>query len=362
MVKHRIAPSALGRVLLAAAARYGDDVAFQIRRGLRDERTTYARAAYLARCVATWCARRGLQPGDRIAVCAPNMPEYGLLYLGAWLAGVAVVPIDVRTRPEVVERTVAASGARMGFRSAMLAGAFGHSVESYVLEDLVTLIGSEEPSAIVPSITPDALAVIMYTSGTTGAPKGVMLTHANLLAETDALARAYPLKRGLVALSVLPLSHIYELTVTFLHGFRSGIRVTYVRRVNPATIARAMVEARVEAMVLVPELLRLMLRGIERRARSGAGSSLWSLAHRIAPYLPFVLRRLLFAPVLRALGGRLDLVGLGGRRWTSRWRSRGSAWASTCSRAMASPRPPAPRPSTPAATSVLARRDALCPV
>ncbi len=305
-------PGTLGEMLLAASARYGDDVALQIQRGFRWERTTYARAAHIARGVAAWCVRKGLRPGDRIAVWAPNMPEYALLYFGAWLAGFVVVPIDARTRPEVVERTTAASGARVGFRSAAVPGTFGASVETYLLEDLIELTRAEEPAGMTPAIAPDALAVIVYTSGTTGTPKGVMLTHANLVAETEALGQAYPLKRGLVALSVLPLSHVYELTVTFLHGFRSGIRVTFVRRVNAATIARAMAEERVEAMVVVPELLRLMLRGIERRVRREGGWSRWSTGHRIAPFLPFALRRLLFAPVLRAIGGSLDFVGVGG--------------------------------------------------
>jgi len=80
-------PRTLGEMLLAASARYGDDVAFQIRRGLRSERISYARAAEVARSVAAWCATRELRPGDRIATWAPNMPEYALLYFGAWLAG-----------------------------------------------------------------------------------------------------------------------------------------------------------------------------------------------------------------------------------------------------------------------------------
>lgn len=305
-------PSTLGETLLAASRRYGDDVAFQMRRRLRSERITYARAAHIARCVAAWSIRQGLAPGDRVAVWAPNMPEYAILYFGAWLAGLVVVPIDVRTQREVVQRTVAASGARIGFRSAALPESFGASVASYVLEDLAQLVAPCDPLRELPAVGSDALAVIAYTSGTTGAPKGVTLTHANLLAQTAALGEAYPLKRGLVALSVLPLSHIYELTVTFLHGFNSGIHVTYVPRVNTATVVRAMAEDRVEAFVVVPELLRLMLRGIERRVRRDGLGAWWSLAHRLAPLLPFGLRRMLFAPVIGALGGRLDFVGVGG--------------------------------------------------
>ena len=305
-------PGTLGEALLAAAATHGPTVAFQIRRHLRFERTTYTEAALHARRVAAWCAAHDLRPGDRIAVHAPNMPEYPILYFGAWLAGLVVVPIDARTRTEVVARTLAACDARVLFTSRALPDSGAPEVETYLLEELLTLVSGSERHGEMPRIGDDALAVIAYTSGTTADPKGVMLTHANLLAEIEGLRLAYPLRPGLVALSVLPLSHIYELTVTFLHGFTSGIRTTYVPRVNAVTIARAMAEAHVEAMTVVPELLRLMLGGIERRARREGMSSRWALAHRIAAHLPFAIRRALFAPVLRALGGRLDFFGVGG--------------------------------------------------
>ena len=308
----RVMPGTLGEALLAAAATHGPAVAFQMRRHLRFERTTYTEAALRARRVAAWFVAHALHPGDRIAVRAPNMPEYALLYFGAWLAGLAVVPIDARTRPEVVARVLAECDARILFTSRALPGGRAPDVETYDLEDLLSLVSPSVQRAEMPHVPDDALAAIVYTSGTTADPKGVMLTHANLLAEIAGLQLAYPLRPGLVALSVLPLSHVYELTVTFLHGFTSGIRMTFVPRVNAVTIARAMAEAHVEAMTVVPELLRLMLRGIERRATHAGMSSRWTLAHRVAPYLPFALRRVLFAPVLRALGGRFDFFGVGG--------------------------------------------------
>ena len=305
-------PGTLGEALLAAAATHGPAVAFQMRRQLRFERMTYTEAALHARRVAAWCVVHGLHPGDRVGVRAPNMPEYALVYFGAWLAGLVVVPIDVRTRPEVVARTLAASGTRVLFTSRVVPDGGAEDVDTYALEDLLSFVGASASPVEMPRVDGDALAAIVYTSGTTAEPKGVMLTHANLLAEIAGLRLAYPLRPGLVALSVLPLSHVYELTVTFLHGFTSGIRTTFVPRVNAVTIARAMAEAHVEAMTVVPELLRLMLRGIERRARRDGMWSRWSFAHRVAPYLPFAMRRVLFTSVLRALGGQFDFFGVGG--------------------------------------------------
>jgi long-chain acyl-CoA synthetase len=86
----------LGELILNTSARFGDDVAFQVRRGFRLERVTFRQAGERARETAGWLTARGLAPGDRVVVWSSNMPEYAMPYFGARLAGVVVVPIDVR--------------------------------------------------------------------------------------------------------------------------------------------------------------------------------------------------------------------------------------------------------------------------
>jgi long-chain acyl-CoA synthetase len=302
----------LGELILETSAAFGDDVAFQVRRGFRLERLTFSQVGELARRAAGWLGARGLAPGDRIAVWAPNMPEYAVLYFGAWLAGVVVVPIDVRTREDVVQRFLAAAEPRLGFKSRYLEGALGPPVrETFALEELFDLISGTPPAA-PPEVGPDSLCEIAYTSGTTGVPKGVMLTHGNLLAEVEALHVAFPLRRSDRALSVLPLSHALEQVIGLLLAYSSGVRVTYVPRTNPLTIARSLREDRITCLVVVPELLRLLLARIERRAQQEGRRGRWELAHRLAGPLPFPLRRLLFRRVHRTLGGQLRFFGVGG--------------------------------------------------
>lgn len=303
----------LGELVLDAAAAFGDRPAFQIHRGFRLERVTFRQAGEHARRLAAWLLARGLSPGDRVAVWSPNMPEYAVLYFGAWLAGLVVVPIDVRTPQEIVDRFVASAAPRLGFKSRYLAGALGPPVaETFALEDLFDLIAGAPPLAEPPAVGADDLCQIAYTSGTTGVPKGVMLTHGNLLAEVAALRVAFPLRPSYRALSVLPLSHAFELVVNLLLAFSFGVRMTYVSRVNAVTISRALREGQITCMALVPELLRLLLSGIERRAQREGRWQQWQLAHRLAGPLPFVLRRLLFRRVHRALGGYLRFFGVGG--------------------------------------------------
>jgi long-chain acyl-CoA synthetase len=306
-------PRNLGALIPESAPAGGDAVAFQARRGFRRQRVTFREAAERARRVAGWLMASGLAPGDRLAVWSPNLPEYAVLCFGAWLAGVVAVPIDVRTPQDVVHRFVAAAEPRLGFTSRSLDGTFGPPVEATrSLEDLFDLVAGTPPLAPLPRVAADQLAEIAYTSGTTGLPKGVTLTHANLLAEVAALRAAFPLGRDERALSVLPLSHILELTITLLLGFACGVRVSYVPRLSPATLTRALREDRVTCLVVVPELLRLLLAGLERGARQQGHGGRWRLAHRLAGRLPLPLRRPLFWPVHRALGGRLRFFGVGG--------------------------------------------------
>jgi long-chain acyl-CoA synthetase len=303
----------LGELVLTSASAYGDDVAFQIRRGFRLDRLTYRQVAQHARQVAGWLSSQGLAPGDRIVVWSPNMPEYALLYFGAWLAGIVVVPIDVRTRQEVLDRCVAASEPRLGFKSRFLTGTFADPVHTtFDLEELFDLVQRTPPLESLPQVGPEHLCEIAFTSGTTGVPKGVMLTHGNLLAEVEALRVAFPLRRSYRALSLLPLSHALEQVIDLLLAYSFGVRVTYLQRINPATIARTLREERITCLILVPQLLRLLLTGLERRARAEGKGPQWDLAHRVAGWLPFTLRRLLFRSVHQALGGHLTFFGSGG--------------------------------------------------
>jgi long-chain acyl-CoA synthetase len=303
----------LGELILEASTAFQDDVAYQVRRGFRLERLTFGEAGQRARQVAGWLAARGLQPGERVVVWSPNMPEYALLYFGAWLAGVVVVPIDVRTQQDVLNRFIAAAEPRLGFRSKHLETAFGPPVaETFSLEELFEMVDGIPPLEPLPDVGPDSLAEIAFTSGTTGVPKGVMLSHGNFLAEVDALRVGFPLKRTYRALSVLPLSHALEQVINLLLAYSFGVRITYVPRVNAVTIGRALREDKITCLVIVPELLRLMLSGIERRARQQGSWRRWQVAHRVAGRLPFAVRRLLFLQVHQAIGGQLQFFGCGG--------------------------------------------------
>jgi long-chain acyl-CoA synthetase len=180
---------------------------------LYDYRTFAQRAGAVAQRLS---ARFGLAPGDRVALFMTNCPQYLEILYGAWIAGLAVVPINNKLHPKEVAYIVEHSEAAVLFVSPDLGGDLS-SISSPALREIVSIGSADyrqlsEPSGALPAIVdrqPDDLAWLFYTSGTTGRPKGVMITHRNLLTMTlcyftdvdqaqrdDAIVYAAPMSHG----------------------------------------------------------------------------------------------------------------------------------------------------------------------
>ena len=167
-----------------------------------------------------------------------------------------------------------------------------------------------EPEPV--DIEPDDLAEIMFTSGTTGDPKGVMITHRNLTANIEGISQYIVCDSSSRLLSILPLSHMYEQMGGLLVVLYYGASVTYPVSRQPTVLSRTMRERKITIMLLVPQGLELLMNGIEREVKLQGKEGLWNALFRIAPKTPFGLRRLLFRRVHKRLGGKLDLVVSGG--------------------------------------------------
>jgi long-chain acyl-CoA synthetase len=308
----------------------------------------------MATQVARWqraLGKEGFVAGDRVAILLRNSVEWVCFEQAALASGLVVVPLYTTDTPDNIAYILADSGARL-----LLVGGFeqwralaNHSqdlsclqrvlcleAEGFVAEDAVlrsveTWLGSVTgTSPVVHNSRSGELATLIYTSGTTGPPKGVMLSHQNILANAEAVLKVTPAYPQDVFLSFLPLSHAFERTVGYYIPMMAGSRVAYSRSVKELPEDLAMIRPTV--LVSVPRiyervyakvwekleqegaLARFLLRkavqiGWEHfEARQGrqARVGLW---HRLSWPL---LRKLVADKILARLGGRLRIAVSGG--------------------------------------------------
>jgi long-chain acyl-CoA synthetase len=216
--------------------------------------------------VANALVRLGVQPGDRVVVLMPNCPEVLAAYTGILKAGAVIVPIVFLLSPDEVRHILADSAAKVvitapelaskveGWRGPVIAvGGEGGGARAW--DDWI----AREPDAFATIERADGeLAVILYTSGTTGKPKGVALSHANLASNARAAASIYELDRERWNLGVLPLSHSYGL-VTLNAGNILGTKSVLLRWFNPDAVLDAITRFRVQAMAGVPTMYVYLL-------------------------------------------------------------------------------------------------------
>ncbi len=306
------ARSTLVEFLRKSVDAHGPRDALLFKPGFRYQRWSYDRLWRESGQVATLLQSRGLAKGDQVVLWGPNSPQWVLILFGCLRAGVVAVPLDLRSAPDYVERVISRITPKLAFTSRFTPKNDADlGVPEIAFEELEGAIhGLPEPSLV--DIEPDDLAEIMFTSGTTGDPKGVMLTHRNLTANIEGISQYITCDTSSRLLSILPLSHMYEQMGGLLAVLHFGASVTYPTSRQPTVLARTMQERRITTMLLVPQGLELLMNGIEREVRRQGKEALWGKLLKVAEKTPFGLRRKLFGRVHRQFGGKLDFIVSGG--------------------------------------------------
>ena len=269
---------------------------------------------------------RGLEPGGRVVLLAENSPWWGVTHLATLAAGGTIVPLLPDFPAADVHHVIRETGPALVFVSPQLAdrvASFDDPGERTVVmmpnghatcpagwlrfEELTATDAAPPP---LPESGPDDLAVILYTSGTSGHSKGVLLSHGNLVANVRSAESVIRIREPWRFLSLLPLAHAYEFTAGFMLPLVSGASVYYPGIIpSPALLRDICARVRPQVMILVPLIIEKIYR---KRIKPQLEKH---PAARIGRYLPFISRlaaRKAGKKLVSALGGEIRAMAIGG--------------------------------------------------
>ena len=335
--------------------RWPDNVALALQRPDHIESCTYAELRRMAESVGRWITENGFAHGSRLALLADNHPRWVAAYLGIIASGCVAVPLDTALHDDQATRLLKNSGASAVFCDAKhlpvvrpaatelklgiilmdpdrmtSPSSHGHSNQDHSDQDhskqdhwLATLpaIFDAGPGTFKPSpANDDDLASLLYTSGTTADPKGVMLTHANFLGEVEAVFNWVDLGPTDALLGVLPLFHVLALMANLLLPLIKGSRVVYLETLNTTELLRALSERNITAFAVVPQFFYLIherlfqevaKRGAITRKIFGAMVAL----NRTLRKIGINAGPILFKKVHQTLGPKMRYLATGGSRF-----------------------------------------------
>jgi long-chain acyl-CoA synthetase len=258
---------------------------------------------------AGYLQQQAFSKGDRVMIWSASCAEWLIVYLGTLRAGLVAVPLDVSTKEDFLHRIANTTGARLLVTTKKQYQELQQPPVPFI--DINALPAGELDRAALPIIKEEDLAELVFTSGTTGQPKGVMLSHRNIVSNATTAVEVVDIRANDRLLSILPLSHMFELTIEMAVLYK-GASIVYARSLTPETIFRLLASQHIACVVLVPQALQLFLNGIEREVRRQQKEQQFALLKRIATLVPFAWRRYLFGSVHKRFGGRFRFFVSGG--------------------------------------------------
>ncbi|HMF55037.1 MAG TPA: AMP-binding protein, partial [Pyrinomonadaceae bacterium] len=313
--------------------RHATRVAMRIERDGHKEQYTYADLRELATRAAAFLASSGVKPGMRVMLVSQNMPEWGMTYFGVLKAGATCIPLDPEnSTSEIVNFAQAGDATAIVVSPAVLeehsdlkqalAGAGLADTKIWTFDEVFELpsqtVEDQRISLLPPRVQAQTVASLIFTSGTTGRPKGVMLSHRNLTSMVSMLSSVFDMSTSDGVLSVLPLYHTFEFSAGFLTPLSRGAQITYMPELTSEALAGAIKNGHVTGLVGVPALWEMLHRRIITRLheRSEWIGDTAEMLVRFNAWLrdktPLNLGQLLFQPIHRGLGGRIRYFISGG--------------------------------------------------
>ena len=264
-----------------------------------------------------------LLKGEKLAILSESRPEFGAGVFASVLAGLVTVPLDIKlTKYELKSILSDCLPSVMIVSRDFVQTAMELKKEVESIKYVVCLDECSEPDVMAVCDMADnyeakwrhrsnkATALIIYTSGTTGSPKGVEISFNNMLTQLDDLSdlyrRFFGRKNISTILSILPMNHLFELTVGFSMILSWGLSIYYTKSLKPKDILSIMQEKNVNFMIVVPAFLKLLKAGIESEVKNSGkiASSLFYSLLFISKYIPFYpVRKFMFKKIHKKFGG-----------------------------------------------------------
>jgi long-chain acyl-CoA synthetase len=326
-----------------SARKFPDNIALEIQRERTVERVTFAELTRMSESVANWLSTR--VPRDaRVAILAANHPRWVAAYLGIIAAGRTAVPLDTAFHADQVKKLLIDSGASLLFCDVKHLPAATEAVAGLSIPLVMTSAAAEQnlasPKASAPNFAADLdsifaagpagfqpvvpaesdLAALLYTSGTTADPKGVMLTQANLVGEANSVLAVIEIDSSDALLGILPMFHVLAQMANLFLPLFNGARVVYLETLNTTELLRALQERDITTFCVVPQFFYLIHERIFKELNKRGKFTLRLVRSLMA--LNRALRRaginagkLFFGKIHATFGARMRYLVTGGSRF-----------------------------------------------
>ena len=308
----------LYEVLQQSLEKFSTRTAFSLWRGAE---VTYSEVGERVKQIHQMLADADIQPGDRVAILSSSVPNWGIAYFAITSAGYVVVPIMPDFTSDDIDRIVEHSETKALFVSDRLFS----KLAKKTAEKLNIVIRTKNLGIIAQNVKdgngttrlpkPDDLAAIIYTSGTTSQPKGVMLSHYNICMQLHMIDHLFLVYPEDVFLSVLPLAHTYECTIGLILAFYHGCHVVYLDKApTVSTLLPALKEVRPTIMLTVPLIIEKIFRGAV--LKKFTSSAFMRMLYGVG-FIRKVLHRIAGKKLTKTFGGRVRFFGIGGAKLDS---------------------------------------------
>lgn len=304
-----------------ASHQFHDNPAFIIRRRVKREIIRYKEIPEILGKLEAFFRKEKISQNTKILTWGTNCPEYALVLLGCFALKRTAVPIDYRNSQTTIKAIIRKTKPDVAFVSRFLRSDFllksGIRVYFFeeLLENLKTVTHVSKYSKLVGNdtfVNSNNLSEIVFTSGTTGMPKGVVIRQKHILSNLMHTQPSLPDLSNARIVSILPLSHMFEQLVGLLLVIGQGASLYYPLRLTSVRLLEAFQQHKPTHQIFVPQLLSIIWDKIEDRAARTIGRGKFQKLLRAAQFFPMPLRKMFFGKIHAMFGGSLKMIAVGG--------------------------------------------------